>query len=200
MGSSISLSWWSLMADHHTIIRNSVCLCVCLLANRIIKWTMIHHRQVMGIQTFSSYSPPPHYLSLSFLCSYFSWAELLSLFDLRTASKACHTHCYSSFFVHPLPISVCGSLLLSPLFHSVCRFASLSLSSCPFLYHLSIVILMLSSFLLFYSFNLFVSPVLSAFSFLPIAPSPFSVPPLLIIISQQCSSTLFANRGVFIYC
>lgn len=54
------------MADHHTIIRNSVCLCVCLLANRIIKWTMIHHRQVMGIQTFSSYSPPP----IIYLCPF----------------------------------------------------------------------------------------------------------------------------------
>lgn len=116
------------MADHNTIIRNSVCLCV--LANRIIKWTMIHHRRVMGIRTFSSTAP--HYPSLSFYVFISAEFSFLSLFDLHTechSLKLAVTHRQTvilNFFVS-VSISVSDSLFsLAPL--SFCLSLCISLS------------------------------------------------------------------------
>lgn len=115
-------------------------------------------------------------------------------------------HCYSSFRCPSVSILHCDSLFPSPLFHSVCHFASLSLS--PLLSPL------LSS-LLGYP-NAFIFPPLPTFIqfvFLSSAVSiffsrrsnsrcPLSLlsPSLFIIISQQFSSIVFAKHGVFIFC
>lgn len=112
------------MADHHTIIRNSVCLCVCLLANRIIKWTMIHHRQVMGIQTFSSYSPPPIiYLcpfcvlisaELSFcLCLIYALPLKLATHTVIPHSSSIRSHFSLQFLASLTPLSFCLLLCVS---------------------------------------------------------------------------------------
>lgn len=96
MGSSISLSQWRLMVDPSTIIRN--CLCVFVQANRTIKWTAIHRRQVMGLQNL--------FPLVIYLC-FFQF-----LFQLSLASA-------STWFMHRLSFSTaccCSPLCCQPSF------------------------------------------------------------------------------------
>lgn len=78
------------------------------------------------------------YLCPSVFLFQLSLASVSIWFTRRLSfSKACccsPRHCYSSFLRPSVSILVCDSLFPSPLFHSVCHFASLSLPSCPFFY------------------------------------------------------------------
>lgn len=93
---------------------------MCVLANRIIKWTMIHHRQVMGIETFSSYfsawsiSVLLVFLFRLSLASVFIWfTHWLSFSKARCCSPP---HCYSSFLCPSVSILARSSLFpLTPL-------------------------------------------------------------------------------------
>lgn len=139
MGTSISLSWWRVIADRRTIIKHSayVAFCVSASANHIIKCFMIHHRQIKGFQAFwSRFS----ILSASVLCVSFILVSLL-MYALTVCLRCCSLPLdYSQFLRPSVSIQVCAFLFpLTPFIPSVTlhlsrdvlvRSLSTSLSKC----------------------------------------------------------------------
>lgn len=168
---------------------------------------MVHHRYVMGVQTFSSH------LLIIYLCPfvfYFSRAQLLSQFDLRTdclslklAAVAQFRTVIPHFVFHPFPFqSVIPRFPRPPFISSVTMHLSPLLSLVLSSLHRYPNVFIFSPLLTFIQFVFFFIAV-SIFSF-PIAPTPIALFLLSVLLfsllSHSNAPLSYLPSMVFSYC